>query len=67
MEKDMIKLVAEYKQMIGDEDDVFTLGDAWQIFDLSKDKSGKPDMFVLLSTALDAGFMTGYKYAKRNR
>lgn len=60
MKRDLEKELNEYKEM--------NIPDAWQFY--ASDMryiydNHKTDLFMLIETALEIGFMRGYKYAKR--
>ena len=61
MQRNIRKCIAEYQQKYYPaKKDYFTTGDLYQINDISDDK------FDIISNALMAGFIVGYRAAKRD-
>ena len=66
MSRDLNKYIEEYMKKFedtGSSKGAFYAQDITQIYERNRDK--KDAAFYMISDALEAGFMVGYKYAKR--
>ena len=67
MKRNLKKLINEYcrKYEKNYQNDIFFVSDYWQIINISKDQKIENTLFNAVYNSLAAGFMIGYKTAKR--
>lgn len=58
------KAVEDYERLTKDADKIL-LTDIAQVWDIAREPNGKVDIWTAITTALRAGYMIGYRTARR--
>lgn len=66
IKRSIAKAVGDYENLTG-KNDTFYFGDIKQVEDLATDPSGSIDLHRAVQLALEAGYMIGYRTAKRHQ